>query len=339
MTSPHQSPQLAAVKPADVPHAGVYTAEQITEIIRRVHAWIKAGRGRSQIEVARRSGIGRSTLNFFLSGKYEDQGGNVQNQAAALDAFLTREEFGDLFRVELEPVQTPTYAAIFATLDAVKYSGDIAIVTGAPGCGKSFAAKRYADTDPRYNVYIDVTDGMGAPQGFIARIRQRLTGADRLRYGYLESMIEDVRCALAASPKFLIFNDAQKLGFGCFDLACYLSESCGVGIAFVGHELMKTEIRRPSMRDHEAYDRIADRAVFLDVAHDADAEAIEAVARQLLPTIDDAAVAFLCERAAFPSMRSIVITCKLARKALAGSRAKADLKLLRRAFAMKHPVF
>lgn len=319
---------------APVAASGAQTPDQVRE---RLRAWLAAAPGRTQGTVERGTRIARSRISQFLNGKYDQIGGSDTETATIIEQFLDREEYGAVFRLKLKPVESPCYRSTVSVLETAKYSGDLAVISGPPGCGKTFAAETYAGTDPRYCLTLNIHDGMGSPQGFIAMLRARLTGADRLGYGYVERMIDEVAAILKSRPRFLILNDAQKLDFKVFDLCCYLSEECGVGIAFVGHTLLNSLIRAKTMRDHEAFDRVADRSIFLDVDHMPDPDWVGQVARQILPTIDEEAVEFLANKIAFDSLRKIVITCKLARKALASGRAKADARLIRRALAMKQP--
>lgn len=307
---------------------------------KRAQAWIDAGKsaGRSMQTIALGIGMSRNTVSFFLAGTYGTGriGGDADGVARKIEEFLNHEELGEALRVRLNPVETPTFKTVCTILDTVKYSGDLGVIVGPPGCGKTFAAEWYAAQDPQRNLLLHAHHGMAAPKGFSAVLRHALTGEEKVRYGFVERMIAECAESLQRRPRFIVINDAHRCNFGVLDLACYLSEVACVGFAFIGHEALKSSINGEAERDREGFDRVDDRAVYGNVGHDADFESILQVARQILPGVTDDAVDLLADRAVCPSMRSVVIACKIARRALKSPSDAADRRLLARAVKTKN---
>lgn len=315
----------------------------------RAKAWLK-GEGRSQGDIAGGTTYSRATINLFLTENYE--AGDQSAVARAILNFLDRQAREAEVSVTLHPVETPAYRAVHSALDIAKYTRRIAVIYGKPGSGKTFPAVEYAKLDPRHNLVLWTRYGVGTPKGFCAELIRLLKGEQELRYQYASRMSGDVLDLLRKNPRFIIVNDAHRLRFPIFELACDIVEQANVGIAFIGHEMLKDTLTKLQRHDSEVYDRVLDFANLTRITHYdekdekgkpiwpvADVHAIHDVAAQILPGLTDDAALCLADRAVFPSMRSVVNTCLVARsiQARVKKNQAADAALIKQAYKLRRP--
>jgi len=322
--------------------------QNIVEVaIARAKAWLAEAPGRSQGDIVTGTKYKRATINRFLNGTYTD--GDQVAVAREVFAFLDREAKTNAVVVEMQPVETHAFKSVHAALDIAKFTKRIAVIYGPPGTGKTFAAQHYAASDPSYNLLLWTHYGMGSPKGFTAELWRVLAGKKEVHYVYPARMVGWILNSLRDKPRFIIINDAHRCRFGIYELACDIIEQANVGVAFVGHEIMREEITKLQRRDSETFDRVVDFANFTEVGHirEVDGKArpacsipeIRTVAKQLLPDIDAGAVKLLADIHLFPSMRSVVNTCLVARAIQQrSSKARAaDEALIKKAYNSRRP--
>lgn len=321
-------------------------AEDIVEIARsKAKAWLAASPERVQGDIAAGTKASRATINLFLCDKY---GGDNKKVAEEVLRFLERDHKTEEAVVAIQPVETKAFTDVQAALDLARTTRKIAIISGDPGTGKTFAAVQFAEQDPRFNLMLYTRYGMGSPKGFFAELWRVLQGAEQTHYGYGERMSGMVLEHLKKKPRFVIVNDAHRCGFEVFAFACDIVEQAGVGIAFIGHSVMRDNIQKLQRKDSQTFDRVEDFSNFTEVSHRFVTEKgqiapvcsrteIKAVAKQLLPQITKEAVALLHDVALFPSMRSVVNTCEVARviKLRVKGNMAEDERLIRKAIKLR----
>lgn len=332
MTEKSNVAKLQTAKPA------AEAENELVELARaRARQWLIAATSRSQGDIASGTKFSRATINLWLKGKY----GRGDNAAVAREVlrFLERDAKAGEIEVTLEPVPTSAFQAVQTALDIAKYTKRIAVICGPPGTGKTFAAQQYVEQDPKYNLLLWTRYGMGSPKGFIAELWRVLKNEDCEVYRYPARMSGWVIRELKQNSRFIVVNDAHRLRFPIFEFACDLVEQAGVGLAFVGHDLMEKELNKLERRDSETFDRVADFSNFAQIEHDCTPGEIGQVAKQILPDITKEAVAFLSDLALFKSMRAVVNTCLVA-KSLRQRTTKqiaADGKLIKQALKQRRP--
>lgn len=316
----------------------------------RARAWLKGDPTRAQGDIATGSTYSRATINLFLTENYA--AGDQAAVARSIMNFLDRQAREAEVSVTLTPVETPAFRAVQTALDIAKYTRRIAIIYGKPGSGKTYPAVEYAKADPRHDLVVWTRYGVGTPKGFCAELIRLLKGNQELRYQYASRMSGDVLDLLRKRPRFIIVNDAHRLRFPIFELACDIVEQANVGIAFIGHEMLKDTLTKLQRHDSEVYDRVYDFANLTHITHYgevdekgrsvwpiADVHAIHDVAVQVLPDLTDDAAQILADRATFPSMRAVVNTCLVARSIQTRMKKTpvADATLIRQAYKLRRP--
>lgn len=187
----------------------------------------------SQSRIAAEAGISSTTLSQWLNGVY---GGDND----AVEAKLTRwAETTQAARAQAATmpdapgyVDTPTGTRVIGALRYAQIAGDMAVIYGGAGLGKSEAIKRYAQIAPNVwhatmtrasaNVVTSlevITDTLGLAV---------IGGANRL-FGAICKRVQ-------GTNGLLVIDEAQHLTEASLDQIRAIHDATGIGIALVGNE-------------------------------------------------------------------------------------------------------
>lgn len=191
--------------------------------------------GVSQSEAARRADVASSTLSQWLGGKYP---GNAEAVAAKIERWVRTvgEQAEQRARViERAPFQqTPTAMRIWSMLrQAQGRPGRVAIVAiaGAPGTGKTMAARAYRDA--HRPVWIVTMNPMqGRSHSVLCAIGRELGVADTRSDTIFYSVGERLR----ATGGLVIIDEAQHLQRTALDTVRSLFDQFEIGIALIGNQ-------------------------------------------------------------------------------------------------------
>lgn len=234
-----------------------------------------AASGLSQARAAREIGVSDSALSQWLAAKY-------QGDAAAVDGKVgrwlkSREERASLARRLPEAPEwtpTPTARRIEAGLSYAQLAGDVTVIYGGAGVGKTLAARRYAATRP--NVWIAaMTPAVQA----LGPCLERLALACGLRptNGRPARLEVELRDRLTGSQGLLIVDEAQHLSPRALEGVRSLHDATSVGLALLGNETIYSRLTggRRAAEFAQLFSRIGKR-VRLTTAAKGDVEALMA---------------------------------------------------------------
>ena len=232
-----------------------------------------AAAGLSQARAAREMGVSDSAMSQWLAAKYPGDAAAVDAKAARW--LRAREERASLARRMPEaPEWTPTASArrIEAGLSYAQLAGDITVIYGGAGVGKTLAARRYASQRP--NVWIAA---MTPAAQALGPCLERLALACGLRPANSRAarLEEELRDRLEGSQGLLIVDEAQHLGTRALEGVRSLHDATGVGLALLGNETIYSRLTggRRAAEFAQLFSRIGKR-VRLTRAAKADVEAL-----------------------------------------------------------------
>ena len=194
----------------------------------------------SQAAAAQEIGVSSAVLSQWLSGKY---GGNRDQVAARVEAWLAALEERAAMSARLpEPpgwIKTPSARRIYAALGYAQMAGDIALIYGGAGMGKTMTARQYAGKKP--NVWVaTMTPGAHALGPCLDRVSEacglRTPGGRAAR---IESTLRD---RVEGARGLLVIDEAQHLGLRALEALRGLHDATGGGLALVGNETIFTRI-------------------------------------------------------------------------------------------------
>ncbi|MDP8224351.1 MAG: ATP-binding protein [Candidatus Lernaella stagnicola] len=309
----------------------------------RAREWLEDDSKRSQGDLATGTGRSRACISRWIVAKYDGDNAAVSQDVLQFIDRHTRESQAS---VVLKPVDTPTFKATTVALEMAMYGKRLGVIFGEPGCGKTFAAEQFVKRDPKGCLLVMCRYGLGTPKGFLAELIRILEGRDEEIYRQPSRMARQVIAHFTRRPRFLIVNDGQILRFPVFELLTALIEQCHIGVAVIGHTVMKDNITAGKRFDSETFDRVADFASFTRVSHrgvprvieQVDIDEIRGVVRQILPRATKDAIKFFADTTVFPSMRSVVNTAVDARGLLARKKGQScDAAFIAQVLRLRRP--
>lgn len=206
-------------------------------------------RGYSQKEVARRIGIGASTLSEYLKGSYT---GNISELEKKITVFV--EDFQDSNKIKEVDFLAQTentgkiYGAlhylrrsVVASLDVgVTGSGKIAVISGKAGRGKTWTIKKYVAEHKGQCILIEAESNYS-----YSDIIKEIAKHFKIDTHHRVKMVkEDVIKALIGSGMIIIIDEAEHLKNDTIEQIRRIADKTGVGIALVGLESLLDKLRR-----------------------------------------------------------------------------------------------
>ncbi|HKJ94928.1 MAG TPA: AAA family ATPase [Gammaproteobacteria bacterium] len=200
--------------------------EQIAELQRE-------NPGLSRAEIARQSGISSARLSRYLNGSYPGDNAAVEAQLQRwIDSYHRRELEAEALPPAPWYVETPTSERITAALRYAQLAGDITVVYGGAGLGKTRTIENYRAHNP--NVWIaTMTPATATVVPALEEIAEALGiqatgGAARIQRAIIRK--------LRGTMGLLIVDEAQHLGVQGLDAVRALHDATEVGLALCGNE-------------------------------------------------------------------------------------------------------
>jgi DNA transposition AAA+ family ATPase len=190
-------------------------------------------RGLTQNQVAREAGLSSASLAQLLGGNYPADPARLVSK---LSKWLSlRREQAAQPQLPAAPgyVATPTAERIVAALAYAQMAGDIAVIYGGAGVGKSSAAHEYRSRMP--NVWVAT---MSPATAGVAPALEEVCLALGIRElpGGAARMQREIVARLRGTGGLLVIDEAQHLSVAALDAIRALHDATGVGVALIGNE-------------------------------------------------------------------------------------------------------
>lgn len=229
-------------------------------------------RGHTQAAVARAIGVSASALNQWIAGKYK---GDIKGLEHAITGFLKRDrERAQGRKTALAFVMTTSAAKVLEAARMCHLDGEIGVVVGPAGIGKTTATKKYADSNSDV-ILIEADLGYTARDLF-AELHKKC-GFDGL--GRINRMKDDVISKLKDSGRMIIIDEAEHLPVRALDLLRRINDKAGVGILFCGLNRFMENLRLKQADFAYLYTRIG----FKVALEQLQAQDVEAIVHETIP--------------------------------------------------------
>lgn len=204
------------------------------EVLARLRAEIER-RAITQAQAAREIGLSPTTLTQILTGTYA---ADPTRQIERIVKWIgMQEEARAQARLPAAPAWVPTPLAerVLAALGYAQMAGDIAVIYGAAGVGKTTAAREYARRYP--NVWIATMSP--ACSGVATALEEvcLAVGFRDLPQGAAR-MSRAIAARISGTSGLLVVDEAQHLTIGALDALRAIHDATGVGLALLGNELV-----------------------------------------------------------------------------------------------------
>jgi DNA transposition AAA+ family ATPase len=172
-------------------------------------------------------GYSSAVISQYLSGKYP---GDVRKLEAEVRNFLEREEEKKKRgKREIPFVETTAARRIFSALRMAHIEGEIILIYGPAGLGKTTALRNYSELHGDA-IFIEA-DLSYTTKSLLGQIAKRLGGEE---YGSVNYLFNNCVAKLKESGRIIIIDEAEHLPVRALDLLRRINDLAGVGIALAG---------------------------------------------------------------------------------------------------------
>lgn len=202
-----------------------------------------------QKEVANKLGVSITTVSLYLKGEYS---GNVEELDLKVEQFLARQKDKVLDkRVNVDFVPTFTARAIMEIVQETHIEGDMCVVYGASGLGKTLAAKQYAKENT--GTILLETNASYTPKVLL----QKLCDALNLNHrGTLNQLFDAVVAKLAGSERVILIDEAENLPTSSLEFIRRIHDATKIGVALIGTDRLLVNLKGRHNELAQLYRRI-----------------------------------------------------------------------------------
>lgn len=189
--------------------------------------------GLSQTDLARLAGTSASTVGRWLAGKYEGDNSRVERQIeGALQVLDDRKAQAAALPAAPDYIPTPTSERIVSALRYAHVAGDVVVVYGSAGAGKTQSLTHYAGGSP--NVY--VATATPASSGVVPALEEVAHALGLPATSGAARMHRAICRRLVGAYGLLAIDEAQHLSVAALDQLRAIHDATGCGLALVGNE-------------------------------------------------------------------------------------------------------
>ena len=185
--------------------------------------------GKTQIQIARETGISGAIISQFISGTYESDNDKI---ADSLEKYLViateRIESSDrtVFYPELRNTQTSLFAVKYAHKNC-----DMVLLSGDAGAGKTTALKYYTQNNTGV-IFITASTCISSPT---AILREIASAIGKKATGNKSQIEKTIVSALSNSNRLIIIDEADQLNFNAIQTIRNINDKAHVGILLSGN--------------------------------------------------------------------------------------------------------
>lgn len=200
----------------------------------RLRAIMDADKRMTQSRVSKEAGISSTTISQWLGGIYG--GDNEAIEAKLLrwiDTIQAQRAVQDQLPNAPDYVETPSAEKVIGALRYAQIAGDIAVVYGGAGLGKTTAIRQYSRGAPNvWHATMSPSTASVVPCleeiADVCNVTSATGGASRLHRAICRRV--------ADTNGLIVIDEAQHLSVAALDQVRSIHDATGVGIALVGNE-------------------------------------------------------------------------------------------------------
>ncbi|WP_449543620.1 AAA family ATPase [Enterobacter ludwigii] len=215
------------------------------------------GSGYTQKKVATKTGLSTAVISQYINGVYN---GSIANVEAALADFISREEDRAKRREVKECfVKTQLAGLVLGLISNTHMDGDIGVIYGPAGMGKSMALREYAATNKGV-ILIEADPGYTAKvllQELCARLGVKKTGN-------IHELSEECIQALNGTGWVILVDEAELLPYRALEVLRRIHDRSGVAIVLAGMPRLLINLKGSRGEFAQLYSRVG-MALDIDV--------------------------------------------------------------------------
>lgn len=185
--------------------------------------------GKTQVQIARETGLSGAVISQFISGTYE---GDNDKIADSLEKYLViaTERLESTDNTVFYPELRNTITSLFAVKYAHK-NCDVVLLSGDAGAGKTTALRYYTQNNTGV-IFITASTCTSSPSAILKEIA---TAIGKKATGNKSQIEKTLISALSNSNRLIIIDEADQLNFNAIQAVRNLNDKAHVGILLSGN--------------------------------------------------------------------------------------------------------
>lgn len=222
----------------------------VQEARSKINQYLEQSR-RKQGAVAKELGISPAAFSLFLKDRYT---GNNREIAEKIEQFLGMEQRRNT--LSKKPgicFEVKNTRQILEKVYVTQTTGDILLIYGDAGCGKTTALQYYAQHNKNV-IYVEADVTNSSYRSMLCLIAEELGEPSR---GASSTIMHKLIRKTKGSSMVLIIDEAQHLAPKAFDAIRALNDKAGIGIVYAGNPSIKKRMYGTKQDDFDqVYSRI-----------------------------------------------------------------------------------
>lgn len=201
----------------------------------QVRGVFDADRKVNQARLAKETGVSATTISQWLGGTYPGDNAAIEVKIERWVAqYHEARSTSASMPVAPSFVPTPSAERVMAALGYAQMAGDIAVVYGGAGLGKTTAIRRYASG--ALNCWVATMTPASASVVTALEEIAEAAGASTGAAGGAAKLHRAIVRKVLATGGLLVIDEAQHLSVAALDQIRSIHDATGIGIALVGNE-------------------------------------------------------------------------------------------------------
>ncbi|QGM80694.1 AAA family ATPase [Otariodibacter oris] len=206
-------------------------------------------KGFNQKQVANLFGVSIATVSQYLSGKYQ---GNCEELDKKVDELMARYKAKVIeAKYDSSFVETSTAKRGMEIMDFAHVEGEINVIFGAAGLGKTQMLKQYAKTHSSA-VLIEV-DPSCTPKVLLRRIAEKVGVTAK---GINSELLEGIVSKLTGSERLLMIDEAELLSTRSLEFVRRIHDLTGIGVVLAGMPRLLVNLKGKNNELAQLYSRV-----------------------------------------------------------------------------------
>ena len=198
-----------------------------------LRALMQTDRRLTQAQIAKEIGFSPSAYNQWLKGVYAGDNDGVETKLRRwLDAYQSRKAHHEQMPTAPDWVPTATGQRIIGALGYAQVAGDIAVIYGGAGLGKTSAIQQYAST--ALNVWhVTMTP---ASASVVTALEEICAVLGLVEQGGAAKLFRAIVRKVRGTGGLLAIDEAQHLSIAAMEQIRSIHDATGIGVTLVGNE-------------------------------------------------------------------------------------------------------
>ncbi|ANX76108.1 ATPase [Neisseria meningitidis] len=252
--------------------------KQINQVLQQKLAEFKAKSGMNQTQLARGIGTSPASISMYLNGTYAEKGGNYETIEPKIEAFLEMQDSkAQREELVLGFVSTKTTRRIAEVMRDAHEAGEIAVIYGQAGLGKTQAVKNYCEKHGA--ILIEANPSFTA----LVLMKKLAASVKLTTSGTLNDLFEETAYRLGGSERLIVVDEAENLPQRALEIVRRLHDETGCGLVLSGMPRLVANLRGKHGELVQLYSRVS---VALNLGESLPDEELFEIAKAALPDAD-----------------------------------------------------